>query len=67
VLATPMHLHAGQCIAALDAGLHALSEVTAAGSLGECVPRCSPPPAVRHGTEECTCSPRTTVTVDKTF
>jgi|GEM_PF-59526 len=33
---TPMHLHAPQCIAALEAGKHALSEVTAAVSLGEC-------------------------------
>ena len=36
VVGTPMHLHAPQCIAALDAGKHALSEVTAAVSLGQC-------------------------------
>lgn len=36
VVGTPMHLHAPQCIAALDAGKHALSEVTAAVSLSQC-------------------------------
>ena len=33
VVATPMHLHAGQSVAALEAGLHVLSEVTAAVDL----------------------------------
>ncbi|HVK05135.1 MAG TPA: Gfo/Idh/MocA family oxidoreductase, partial [Armatimonadaceae bacterium] len=36
VVATPMHLHASQAIAALDAGKHTLSEVTACVSLEEC-------------------------------
>lgn len=36
VVATPMHLHAEQSIAALESGRHVLSEVTAAVSLGEC-------------------------------
>lgn len=36
VVATPMHLHARQVIAALDAGRHVMSEVTAAVSLDEC-------------------------------
>ena len=36
VVATPMHLHAGQSTAALDAGLHVLSEVTAAVDLEQC-------------------------------
>ena len=35
-IGTPMHLHAPQCIAALDAGRHTLSEVTAAVSLSQC-------------------------------
>lgn len=34
-LATPLHLHAGQAIAALDAGKHVLSEVTAINTLDE--------------------------------
>jgi len=36
VVATPMHLHASQAVAALNAGKHVLSEVTAAVSLEEC-------------------------------
>jgi predicted dehydrogenase len=36
VVSTPMQLHAAQSIAALDAGVHVLSEVTAAISLDEC-------------------------------
>ena len=36
VVATPMQLHAAQSIAALDAGLHVLSEVTAAVHVDEC-------------------------------
>lgn len=36
VIATPMHLHVPQAIAALDAGKHVLSEVTAGVSLDEC-------------------------------
>lgn len=36
IVATPMHLHASQSIAALQAGKHVLSEVTAAVSLEEC-------------------------------
>ena len=36
VLGTPMPLHAPQAVAALDAGLHVLSEVTAAVTLGQC-------------------------------
>lgn len=36
VVATPMHLHAPQSIAALREGKHVLSEVTAAVSLEEC-------------------------------
>ncbi len=36
VVATPMHLHAPQAAAALEAGRHVLSEVTAAVSLGQC-------------------------------
>lgn len=36
VVATPMQLHAPQCVAALEAGKHALSEVTAAVSLPQC-------------------------------
>jgi predicted dehydrogenase len=35
VLATPLPLHAAHAIAALDRGLHVLSEVTAAGTLDE--------------------------------
>jgi predicted dehydrogenase len=35
-LATPMALHASQAVAALDAGLHVLSEVIAATTLEEC-------------------------------
>src|SRR5262249_11127167 len=35
-LATPMALHAPQAVAALDAGLHVLSEVIAATTLDEC-------------------------------
>ena len=35
-VATPMHLHAAQSIAALQAGKHVLSEVTACVSLDEC-------------------------------
>lgn len=35
-LATPVPLHAGQAIAALEAGKHVLSEVTAACTLDEC-------------------------------
>lgn len=37
VIATPMHLHAPQSIEALKRGVHVLSEVTAAMSVGECV------------------------------
>jgi predicted dehydrogenase len=36
IVATPMHLHAPQAIAALAAGKHVMSEVTAAVSLEEC-------------------------------
>jgi predicted dehydrogenase len=36
IVATPMHLHARQAIAALNAGKHVLSEVTAAVTLTEC-------------------------------
>jgi predicted dehydrogenase/ribosomal protein S18 acetylase RimI-like enzyme len=36
VVATPMHLHAPQAAAALDAGKHVLSEVTAAVSWAQC-------------------------------
>ena len=36
VVSTPMHLHAPQAIAALAAGKHVLSEVTACVSLNEC-------------------------------
>lgn len=36
VVGTPMHLHAPQCVAALEAGKHVLSEVTAAVSLAQC-------------------------------
>lgn len=36
VLATPMHLHAGQAVRALDAGKHVLSEVVAATRLDDC-------------------------------
>jgi predicted dehydrogenase/ribosomal protein S18 acetylase RimI-like enzyme len=36
VVATPMHLHAPQSIAALEAGKHVLSEVSAAVSFTEC-------------------------------
>ena len=36
IVATPMHFHAPQAIQALQAGLHVLSEVTAAVSLEEC-------------------------------
>ena len=36
VIGTPMHLHAPQAIAALDAGKHVLSEVTAAVDLEQC-------------------------------
>ncbi len=36
VVSTPMQLHAAQSIAALNAGVHVLSEVTAAVSLDEC-------------------------------
>ena len=36
VVATPMHLHVSQCVRALNAGKHVLSEVTAAVSLEEC-------------------------------
>ncbi len=36
VVSTPMQLHAAQSIAALDAGVHVLSEVTAAVSIDEC-------------------------------
>jgi predicted dehydrogenase len=35
-LATPLQLHAGQAVAALRAGKHVLSEVTAARTLDEC-------------------------------
>lgn len=35
VIATPMHLHVPQAVAALDAGIHVLSEVTAAVSIDE--------------------------------
>jgi predicted dehydrogenase len=35
VVATPMHVHAGQSIAALQRDIHVLSEVTAAVSLDE--------------------------------
>ena len=36
VVGTPMHLHAPQAVAALEAGLHVLSEVPAAVSIDEC-------------------------------
>lgn len=36
VVASPMHLHASQAIAAMEAGKHVLSEVTAAVTLDEC-------------------------------
>ncbi|MGC4046001.1 MAG: Gfo/Idh/MocA family oxidoreductase [Armatimonas sp.] len=36
VVSTPMQLHAVQSIAALEAGVHVLSEVTAAVSIDEC-------------------------------
>ncbi|MBM3215965.1 Gfo/Idh/MocA family oxidoreductase [Candidatus Poribacteria bacterium] len=36
VIATPMRFHAPQSIAALNAGVHVLSEVTAAMTIGEC-------------------------------
>lgn len=36
VIATPMHLHAAQTIAALRAGKHVLCEVTAAVTMAEC-------------------------------
>ncbi|MBC8142885.1 MAG: Gfo/Idh/MocA family oxidoreductase [Armatimonadetes bacterium] len=36
VIGTPMHLHAAQTIAALQAGKHVLCEVTAAVTMGEC-------------------------------
>lgn len=36
IVATPMHFHAPQAIRALEAGLHVLSEVTAAVSIEEC-------------------------------
>lgn len=36
LLATPLPLHAGQAVQALRAGLHVLSEVTAAATLEEC-------------------------------
>ncbi len=36
IIGTPMHLHVPQSIAALDCGLHVLSEVTAGVSLTEC-------------------------------
>ena len=38
IVATPMYLHVPQSVAALDRGLHVLSEVTAAVSLDECAP-----------------------------
>ena len=36
VIGTPMQFHASQAIAALDRGIHVLSEVTAAVSVEEC-------------------------------
>jgi predicted dehydrogenase len=36
VISTPMHLHADQCVAALEAGKHVLSEVTAAVTVQQC-------------------------------
>ncbi|MBI3969720.1 MAG: Gfo/Idh/MocA family oxidoreductase [Chloroflexi bacterium] len=36
ILGTPMHLHVPQAIQALDLGIHALSEVTAAVDLDQC-------------------------------
>src|SRR4051812_23934532 len=36
VIGTPMQFHASQAIAALDRGVHVLSEVTAAISVDEC-------------------------------
>jgi predicted dehydrogenase len=36
IVGTPMHLHAAQSIAALERGVHVLSEVTAAVSIDEC-------------------------------
>jgi predicted dehydrogenase len=36
IIGTPMHLHATQSIAALECGIHVLSEVTAAVSIDEC-------------------------------
>jgi predicted dehydrogenase len=35
-IGTPIPLHAAQCVAALDAGVHVLSEVTAASTVEEC-------------------------------
>ena len=35
-IATPMHLHVPQTIAALDRGIHVLCEVTAATSIEQC-------------------------------
>ena len=36
IVGTPMPLHVPQCVAALEAGLHVLSEVPAAISIEEC-------------------------------
>jgi predicted dehydrogenase len=36
IIGTPMHLHVSQSIAALECGLHVLSEVTAGVSIDEC-------------------------------
>ena len=36
VIGTPMQLHASQAVAALERGVHVLSEVTAGVSLEEC-------------------------------
>jgi predicted dehydrogenase len=37
IVATPMHLHAPQAVAALERGIHVMSEVTAAVSVEQCI------------------------------
>src|SRR5690242_15190531 len=37
IIGTPMHVHASQSIAALECGIHVLSEITAAVSIDECM------------------------------
>ncbi|MAF10147.1 hypothetical protein CMK11_06810 [Candidatus Poribacteria bacterium] len=37
IVATPMHLHAPQAVAALERGIHVMSEVTAAVTVEQCV------------------------------